>query len=85
MIVVTVEGGIVQGVCSDDPDLVGHEVVVIDYDAEGADPAEVEHVPQGKGETEEATISRHEVGRLFKLVAKFLRDRHGGRPGTEAP
>ena len=75
MIVITVEGGLVQGVSSDDPKLVGHEVVVIDYDSEGADREEIEHVPQGKGETEEATISLREVGRLYKPVAKFLKAR----------
>ena len=74
-IVITVEGGLVQGISSDDPKLVGKKVTVIDYDSEGADADEIEHVPQGKGETEEATISAHEVGVLFKPVAKFLKKR----------
>ena len=80
MIVITVEGGLVQGVSSDDPKLVGHEVAVIDYDSEGVDPDEVEQVPQDEdGETEDATISRHEVGVLFKPVGEFLREgRKGG-------
>lgn len=75
MIVITLEGGLVRGISSDDPAMVGQEVAVIDYDAEGADPEEVEQVPQGDGETEEATISRHEVGVLFKPVAEFLNAR----------
>ena len=75
MIVVTVEGGLVQGVSSDDPAMVGHELVVIDYDSEGADPDEVEQVPQGRGQTEDAMISLKDVGRLFKPVAKFLKAR----------
>ncbi len=73
MIVITLEGGLVQGVSSDDPNLVGGEAVVIDYDAEGADPDETAHVPQGGGETEEAVISRREVGVLYGPVAEFLK------------
>ena len=75
MLVITVEGGLVQGVSSDDPKLVGQKVAVIDYDAEGADPEEVEQVPQGEGEIEEATISRHEVGVLYGPVKEFLKER----------
>ena len=56
MIVITIDGGLVQGVSSDEPKLVGQEVIVIDYDAEGADPDEVQKVPQGKGKTEEAVF-----------------------------
>ncbi|MFZ4397442.1 MAG: hypothetical protein ACOYOU_17655 [Kiritimatiellia bacterium] len=73
MIVITLEGGLVQGISTDDPKLVGEKVVVLDYDTEGADPDEVVQVPQGKGRTEEATISSHEVGVLYKPVAKFLK------------
>lgn len=73
MICITVEGGIVQGISSDDSELVGLETVVINYDAEGADPDEVVQVPQNEnGGTEDATISRQEVGVLYKSVADFL-------------
>lgn len=75
MIVITLEGGQVQGVSTDDPTLVGHEAVVIDYDAEGADPDEIEQVPQGDGAKEEATVSRHELGVLYEPVAEFLKAR----------
>ena len=75
MIVITLEGGLVQGVSSDDPAMVGQKVAVIDYDTEGADPDEVEQVPQGDGETEEATISTHEVGVLYGPVKEFLKER----------
>jgi hypothetical protein len=76
MIVITLEGGLVQGVSSDDPAMVGKEVVVIDYDAEGADPEEVVLVPQDEeGGTEEAVVSRQEVGILYKPVAEFLKAR----------
>jgi len=73
MIVITVEGGLVQGVSSDDPRLVGEAVAVIDYDAEGADPEEVEQVPQGDGETQDAVIGIHEVGVLYTPVGDFVR------------
>ncbi len=74
MIVITVEGGLVQGISSDDLKLVGQEVIVINYDAEGADSDEVVLVPQDKGKTEEATIGRHEIGVLYAPVAKFLQE-----------
>ena len=74
MIVITVEGGLVQGVSSDDPIEVGKEVVVIDYDAaEGAEPKEVHRIPQGKGEAQDATIDRKEVGVLYGPIARYLR------------
>lgn len=73
MLVVTIEGGLVQGVSSDDPSELGKDVVVIDYDAEGADPEVVRKVPQGEGDPEEAVISHHEVGVLFQPVADFLK------------
>ena len=74
MIVITVEGGLVQGISSDDLKLVGQEVIVINYDAEGADVDEVVAVPQDQGKTEEATIGRHEIGVLYAPVAKFLQE-----------
>ena len=37
MIVITLEGGLVSSVRSDDPAVVGKEVVINDYDAEGSD------------------------------------------------
>ncbi len=74
MIVITIEGGLVQGISSDEPKLVGRQVVVIDYDAEGADPDEVVGIPQDQGKTEEATIGRHEIGVLYAPVAKFLQE-----------
>jgi hypothetical protein len=73
MIVITIEGGLVQGVSSDEPGLVGQEVIVIDYDAEGADLMEVVLVPQGDGDAEEATLAKLAVGILFKPVEKFLK------------
>ena len=72
MIVITIEGGLVQGVSSDDPAEQGKEVVVIDYDAEGADPEEIQKVPQGDGETQDATIDFREVGVLYGPIAEYL-------------
>ena len=82
MIVVTLEGGLIQGISSDDPAEQGKQVVVIDYDAEGADPKEVEKVPQGKGETASAVISKQEVGVLFKPVAKYLKAKLKAKAST---
>ena len=73
MIVVTIEGGLIRGVSSDEPELVGKDVVVIDYDAEGAEAEEIHRIPQGGGDTEEALIDRREVGVLYGPVAEYLR------------
>ena len=73
MICIVLEGGLVQSVSSDDPAEQGKQVVVIDYDAEGADPEEIQQVPQGDGETADSVISKHEIGVLFKPVADYLK------------
>ena len=73
MIVITIEGGLVQGVSSDDPAEQGKEAVVIDYDAEGSDPEEVRQVPQGDGDASDATIDRREVGVLYGPIAEYLK------------
>lgn len=75
MIVITLEGGIIQDISTDDPAEVGRQVTVIDYDCEGCDPDEVERVPQGKGKTEDATICKHVIGVLDAPVAQFLKAR----------
>ncbi len=74
-IVITVEGGLVQGASTNDPRMVGQRVTVIDYDFEGADPDEVEQVPQAGGGTVGATISVHDVGVLTNPVAEYLKAR----------
>lgn len=73
MIVITVEGGIVQGVSSDDPAEQGKQVVVIDYDAECADPEEIVEVPQGDGSAEDAVVGHMKTGTLYAPVAQFLK------------
>ncbi len=55
-IYITMEGGICQGVSTDDPALVGAEYVVIDYDTDGSDFDERTDVIQDDGRTEEALI-----------------------------
>lgn len=74
MLVITVEGGLVQSVSSDDPVEQGNEAVVIDYDAEGADPADVERIPQGDGDADDAVVSRMEVGILYAPIAEHLKE-----------
>lgn len=55
---VVIEGGIVQAVISNDPDRFPiDEVVVIDYDTEGADAADIYDVPQPDGSTVQAFAS----------------------------
>jgi hypothetical protein len=60
-IYVTMEGGICQGVSTNDPALVGAEYVVIDYDTEGADVCDVSEVVQSDGDTVEAIIGGGQI------------------------
>lgn len=73
MIVITLNGGLVQGVSSDDPADKGKQVVVIDYDVEGAEPEEVDQIPQGDGKTQDAAVSGHEIGVLYGPITEFLK------------
>ena len=78
MIVITIEGGVIQGVASDDPSELGKKITVINYDeeeSEGADPENVIQVPQGDGVTAEAVLQEHEVGVLYEPVAEWLKTR----------
>lgn len=59
---IILEGGLVQCVISDRPELfAGFDVCVIDYDSEGADDDEIFLVRQGDGSREEACVGHHEV------------------------
>ncbi len=79
-IAVIMEGGICQGVISDDGRLQRVEYLTIDYDQEGADLDEVVPVPQGDGSEEQnAVIGGGEIGRpgidlkeTFRRVDKGL-------------
>ena len=77
MIVIALEGGLVQGISTDDCKLVGEKVAIIDYDAVVADRSEISKIPQGDGRTEDAVVSDHEVGILYEPVAEFLRKSGG--------
>jgi hypothetical protein len=78
MIVISMQGGLINGVASDEPALIGKAAIIIDYDIEGTDASdEVRPIPQGDGTTEEAAVSHQEIGTLFKPVADFLRANEG--------
>ena len=55
MIIITLDGGLVQGVLTDDPELLKQDCVVVDYDAEGCDDA----VKNMAGD--DCCPSRHEI------------------------
>lgn len=57
-IAVILEGGLVQSVVTDRPNLLPPdlEVLVIDYDTDGADPDDLSHVPQSDGSLSAAII-----------------------------
>ena len=64
MIVITLEGGLVQAVLSDDKTVRQQECVVVDYDADGSE----DFVEDENGD--ECCPSRHKIGRLSKAQAK---------------
>jgi len=70
MLIITCEGGLVQSVNSDDPTLIGQEVVIVDYDAEGSD--DYVEVPQGDGATSDACVSKDEIYPAAADIVKFL-------------
>jgi hypothetical protein len=69
-IYVTMEGGICQGVSTNDPALVGAEYVVIDYDVEGEITDNLHDVIQDNGETAEAYISGDTISRLTVQIVE---------------
>lgn len=77
MILVTVEGGIVQSISTDDPSEVGKSVAVIDYDTEGLDEDMVCKVPQGSRLYSEAFVQLGKLTKTHRWIARFLRKVEG--------
>lgn len=78
-IAVTVEGGLVQNVITEDRRLLSVEVTVIDYDTEGADADKISRVPQEPITTDDsnfadAVVSMHEIG-LAKIDLGSIRSK----------
>ena len=72
-IVVTVEGGTIRGVCCNFP--LDAEVVVIDYDIDGADPDRLKSIPQLDADNEDGYVLRHgKIGRLVEVIDNFLQE-----------
>lgn len=76
-VVVGVEGGVVQGVSATHP---GVEVLVLDYDIDGADDGTYASVPQVGGEPSDAFLIHHDtdedpdwVNAVWKVAEKFWR------------
>ena len=64
-IIITMEGGLVQGVCVAGESLRAMlgSATVIDYDTEGADENETVQVDQGDGTSAEAVVHVVEIGK----------------------
>lgn len=62
MIAVVIEDGIAQDVVTDDPGMVGKDILIVDYDTEGADEDETVSVPQPGGYTAQAYAYTETVG-----------------------
>lgn len=61
MIAVVLEGGLVSAIISDDLNLHGQNVLVIDYDTDDNDPAECEAVKQSSGDVSDAYCHFEEI------------------------
>ncbi|MEW5756454.1 MAG: hypothetical protein AB1810_09120 [Pseudomonadota bacterium] len=59
-LVVIIEGGLVQAVVADRPD-VAPAVAVIDYDTEGFEPEDLRHITQSDGSKAKALVVEHRV------------------------
>lgn len=58
---ITMDGGLIQDIITDDPDLIGQTVTVINYDTDGAPDCDLEFVDQGNGTIVAAHISTYPV------------------------
>ena len=63
-VLITLEGGLVQGGCSDVP----VSVIVVDYDVEGTEEGDTMPVPQDEGDPVDACVS----GQDFKVDPTFI-------------
>ena len=70
-ILITIEGGLIQDALAD----ADCEILIIDYDTEGVDEADLTPVPQGDGKTIDAIIQRgsvdinaQEVNRCYESI-----------------
>ena len=68
MLIITVEGGLIQDILTDNPQLLKEECIVVDYDAEGCDDAVV-HM-----NGDECCPCRREIDKVDKAyVADIIR------------
>jgi hypothetical protein len=58
---ITMDGGLIQDIITDDPGLIGQTVTVIDYDTDGAPDCDLEFVDQGNGKAVAAYVSTFPV------------------------
>jgi len=54
--IVVLEGELIQCVVSHDPNFVGKEFLVVDYDTDGADESELRPICQGDGTISDAIV-----------------------------
>jgi hypothetical protein len=72
MRIITCDGGLVRCVNSDDPALIGQEVVIVDYDTENGDSSDCHPIPQRAGVTVSAYVHKDEIYPAATDIVKFL-------------
>ena len=63
IIAISIDGGLIQGIWANHPDLIGVKVVIVDYDTDGADSDETVNVKDCVGNDSEAYV------RIDKIVS----------------
>lgn len=79
-IVITMDGGLIQHICSDRPGDI--QVIIVDFDVQGTEEKTV-HVNFSDGASEEALVSIYpvEVGDTWLDTAQVLATAEGGLSG----
>lgn len=74
-ILIAVEGGLVQSVSTNAPLPEGTEVVICDYDIEGAGEEDVTMIPQGSSSPQGAVLSMVSIGKTSRKITEAI-NRH---------
>ncbi len=68
---IRLEGGMIQSVFSNHPDMIGAGVVIIDYDTDNASPEDLVEVDQDDGSCTDAYVCISEISQSELSADKF--------------
>lgn len=76
-LLIAVEGGVLQSVCSDHPSILNgrlYDITIVDYDVDGCGPDEVQHMRQSDGELAPANCYSENIGAADLDIAEIHRE-----------